>query len=196
MKSHRVLDRDTRQAAEAVEVKGSDIALWPDDCSMRGHGGLALNRGIARRDDRRGIRDDLDAIVPGEDGSCCPRLGRGGSIVKGHGALPYTGRRMAGAGGGHALALERAADFQEAGGNLLACWVRGAGGERRDGEPGRERLCVRDQRHRCHLRRYRSDEDGNEHQCKQVQKETAPQPCEKEPLVARTPLVCLVLHWC
>src|SRR5260370_3461846 len=66
MKSHRVLDRDTRQAAEPVEVKGSDIALWPDDCSMRGHGGLALNRGIARRDDRRGIPDDPHPLAPAE----------------------------------------------------------------------------------------------------------------------------------
>ncbi len=105
MKGHRVLDRDARQAAQAIEIKRGDIALWPDGCGMGGHGGLALNRGITRRDDCRGIRDDLDTISPGEQGACCHRLGRGGSIVKGHGALPYAGRRVAGAGGRHALAL-------------------------------------------------------------------------------------------
>jgi len=33
------------------------------DYGVRGHGGLALNRGIARTDDSRSTRDDLDAIV-------------------------------------------------------------------------------------------------------------------------------------
>ena len=173
MKRHRVLDRDASQAAEPIEIKRGNIALWSDDCSMGGNGGLALNWGIARRDDCRGIRDDLNAIGSGEQGSCCHRLGVGGGVVKGHGALPHSGRRVAGAGGRHALALERAADFQEACGNLLTCWVRGAGGERRDSQGSRERLGVRHQRHRCGQGCHRSDEDGNEHQGKQVQEETA-----------------------
>src|SRR5260221_10016874 len=192
IKGHRVLDRDACHAAETVEVKRGNVALRPDDCSMGGHGGLALNRGIARRNDRRGIGHDLDAIVPSKQSACCHRLAVGGSIVKRHGAFPYAGRSVAGAGGRPALALCRAADFQEACSNLLACWLRGTSGERRDGEAGRERLRFRHQRHRCGQGHYRSDEARNKHQRKQVEQETTAQPCQEKPRVPRTPLL---LHW-
>ena len=78
------------------------------------------------------------------------------------------------------------------------CWRACSGvpvGKRRDGEPGRERLCLRHQRHRCGQRHHRSDEHGNEHKRKEVQEETTAQPYKEKPLVTRTPLLCLVLHW-
>ncbi len=88
------------------------------------NGSNAKDGRVPRRDDRRGSGDDLDAIGPGEQGACYDGLGVGGGIVEGERALPYAGRRVAGPGGRHALALCGAADFQEACGNLLACLLR------------------------------------------------------------------------
>src|SRR5260370_17713168 len=187
MKGDGVLDGDTRHAAEAIEIKGSDVALWPDDCGMGGNHRRGVNGGIGGGGDRWSSGDDLDAIGSGEHRRCCHRLGIGGSIIEGEGTLPYAGRRMTGAGGRHALALYGAADFQEACGDLLACLLRRAGRERRDGQRGRERLCFRHQRHCCSQRRHRSDEDGNEKEGQQVQEETATQPYEKERRHTSTP---------
>src|SRR5260370_20489814 len=191
MKGDGVLDGDTRHAAEAIEIKGSDVALWPDDCGMGGNHRLALNRRVACGYGGRSSGDALDAIGSGEHRRCCHGLGIGGSIIEGEGTLPYAGRRMTGAGGRHALALYGAADLQEACGDLLACLLRRAGRGGRDGQRGRGRLCFRHQRHCCSQRRHRSDEDGNEKEGQQVQEETATQPYEKEPRHASTPL----LHW-
>src|SRR5258708_11913198 len=105
MKGCRVLDRYPGHTAQAIEVEGSNVALWPNDCGMGRNGDLPLIGGMPRRDDSGGIGEDLDPIGSGEHGARCDCLAVGRGIVEGELALPYLSRRMAGTGGGNSLAL-------------------------------------------------------------------------------------------
>src|SRR5260370_4673562 len=119
MKGGGVLDRDTRHAAEAIEIERGDIALRPNRCGMRGNGHLSLDRGVPGRDDRRGIGDDLDAIGSGEQGACYDRLAVWRGIVQRHFSLSSLSSGVAGAGGRSGLTLCRDTHDEEACGNRL-----------------------------------------------------------------------------
>src|SRR5260370_17279593 len=89
MKRHRILDRDARQATEAIEIERGNVAMWPNHGSMGGHGGLALNRRVPGRNDCRGISHDLDAIVPGGQGASAEGSALRSTIVERYGPPPH-----------------------------------------------------------------------------------------------------------